>query len=213
MYFILTSPGTSSPEQLRDRGVGVCVEWNICITLIGQYLSGLWFASQVVSLKELLSEGEAFTQLIWHPAPCRKKRLLLTASLLLVMCSCGILFARPEVVQVVKPQQKSAWLICHWLQRLTGLPPRSQARAGLAPSGIEGQVRVMLGVSCKLKLQMLLKLWATCAESRDLGHGDCSKSSMFFWGLDVCMLLLENFIPEFVLTLHLNKVLIIKLLY
>lgn len=51
-------PGTSSPEQL-ETGVWVCVEWNICIILMGQDLSGLLFASQVASLKELLSEGEA----------------------------------------------------------------------------------------------------------------------------------------------------------
>lgn len=76
MYFILTSPGTSSPEQLRDRGVGVCVEWNICITLIGQYLSGLWFASQVVSLKELLKWGWGFHTAHLTPSSLQKEETL-----------------------------------------------------------------------------------------------------------------------------------------
>lgn len=68
-------------------------------------------------------------------------------------------------------------------------------------------------VSCKLKWQMFLKLWATCAERRDSGHGGSSKLSMFFRGLDVCMLSSENFISEFVPAVHLNKIKTIKLLY
>lgn len=83
MYFILTSPGTSSPEQL-ETGVWVCVEWNICITLIGQDLSGLWFASLI----ELLSEGEASLSLSDTQLPAERTDFPAPGNVLLLRPFC-----------------------------------------------------------------------------------------------------------------------------
>lgn len=58
-----------------------------------------------------------------------------------------------------------------------------------------------------------LKTLSYIGREQGLGTWRLLQVKHVFLGFDACMLSSENFISEFVLALHLNKILTIKLLY